>query len=118
MNLKRVNEIRARCHAATQKPWTVVHDEYGLRIPQVSAMVEGCVGSLKPYHAEDAEFIAQARTDLEDLLYAYERTLEALKEISKISTIGVENVGKELGACVHAQMVSRHAIEFLNAVPY
>ncbi len=55
-----LSELERLARAATPGHWTVIDDEYGLRIPEVKGVCEGCVGSLRPAYEKDAAYIAAA----------------------------------------------------------
>ncbi len=69
-----------RAEKATEGPWTVIDDEYGLRIPEVKGICEGCVGWLKPAYEEEAEFIAHSRTDVPELARRLKAAIDLLKD--------------------------------------
>lgn len=68
--MNRIEEIKARCEAATKGPWIKINDQ--LR----HGVTAGLIGVIHVYD-EDADFIAHSREDIPFLLAELDRLTEA-----------------------------------------
>jgi len=97
MNEKRINEIRARCEAATPGPWWWPSGVEALLVEKRGYYGDETVGHIdheiimggyggQHHHVKrkDAQFIAHARQDVPDLLNENQKLREALRRLEPL----------------------------------
>lgn len=89
--MSRLDEIRARCEAATKGPWRCEIETHGCHWLFDGLGTVLCY--LKWEDADDAEFIAHARADLPALL----AVATAAAEYMKVSGPGGQDMARTLG---------------------
>lgn len=81
MNAEKLNEIKERAEKATSGPWLALYEGTNAEIYSTKTAEDICEITAKDeYHAEDAEFISNAREDVPALVAEVERLQAQLEK--------------------------------------
>lgn len=81
MTPQELDEIRTRCDAATSGPWLIEVDEFGIDVLANGRLLSTNTGRESLVSVEEAIFIANARSDIPDLLAEVERLRELILSV-------------------------------------